>query len=129
MRFSRASSPKVGQAFAQTSFSSCAKGCAKRRRENLVPAFPTRAPSNCTRRTTMSSILLLHESALRPPQAFLREGHLMGAREDIARLLKEAADSMKSDAKGAVIKLEAAYAIARATGGADDTAAVAEELA
>lgn len=53
----------------------------------------------------------------------------MGAREDIARLLKEAAASMKSDAKGAVAKLESAYAVARGTGDADDTALVAEELA
>ena len=53
----------------------------------------------------------------------------MGAREDIARLLKEAAASMKSDAKGAVAKLESAYALARESGDADDTAAVAEELA
>lgn len=53
----------------------------------------------------------------------------MGARDDIARLLKEAAASMKSDAKGAVAKLESAYAVARATGDADDTATVAEELA
>lgn len=36
---------------------------------------------------------------------------------------------MKSDAKGAVAKLESAYAIARETGDADDTATVAEELA
>ncbi len=53
----------------------------------------------------------------------------MGAREDIARLMKEAAASMKTDAKGAVAKLESAYAIARASGDADDTATVAEELA
>ena len=49
--------------------------------------------------------------------------------EDIARLMKEAAASMKTDAKGAVAKLEAAYALARANGNDDDTAAVAEELA
>lgn len=53
----------------------------------------------------------------------------MGSREDIARLLKEAAASMKSDAKGAVAKLEAAYGIAKESGNADDTAVVAEELA
>lgn len=53
----------------------------------------------------------------------------MGSREDIARLLKEAAASMKSDAKGAVAKLESAYAIARESGNDDDTAVVAEELA
>ena len=53
----------------------------------------------------------------------------MGTREDIARLLKEAAASMKTDATGAVAKLESAYAIARESGDADDTATVAEELA
>jgi hypothetical protein len=53
----------------------------------------------------------------------------MGAREDIARLLKESAASMKADVKGAVAKLESAYAIAREAGDADDTAVVAEELA
>ncbi len=53
----------------------------------------------------------------------------MGARDDIARLMKEAAASMKSDAKGAVAKLEAAYGIARGSGDQDDTATVAEELA
>lgn len=53
----------------------------------------------------------------------------MGAREDIARLLKEAAASMKTDAKGAVAKLEAAYGVARESGDVDDTATVAEELA
>jgi hypothetical protein len=50
-------------------------------------------------------------------------------REDIPRLLKEAAASMKSDVKGAVAKLESAYAIAREAGVDDDTAVVAEELA
>jgi hypothetical protein len=53
----------------------------------------------------------------------------MAARDDIARLLKEAAASMKTDAKGAVAKLESAYEIARGAGVADDTALVAEELA
>lgn len=53
----------------------------------------------------------------------------MGAHDDIARLLKEAAASMKSDAKGAVAKLESAYALARGTGVPDDAAVVAEELA
>lgn len=53
----------------------------------------------------------------------------MGAREDIARLLKEAAASMKHDVKGAVAKLELAFTIARETGVADDAAVVAEELA
>jgi hypothetical protein len=53
----------------------------------------------------------------------------MAARDDIARLLKEAAAAIKTDAKGAVAKLESAYEIARGTGDADDTATVAEELA
>lgn len=53
----------------------------------------------------------------------------MADRDDIARLMKEAAASMKSDAKGAVAKLESAYAMARDSGDADDTATVAEELA
>jgi hypothetical protein len=53
----------------------------------------------------------------------------MGAREDIARLMKEASASIKTDAKGAVAKLESAYAIARESGDVDDTATVAEELA
>lgn len=57
----------------------------------------------------------------------------MGAREDIARLLDEAAASMKSDVQGAVAKLESAYALAREIGDANDTAEmssrVAEELA
>ena len=53
----------------------------------------------------------------------------MSALEEIARLMKDAATSMKSDAKGAVAKLETAYALARGTGNPDDTAAVAEELA
>jgi len=47
---------------------------------------------------------------------------------DIARLLKEAAASMKSDLKGAVAKLEKAYGLAQQTGVADDAAVVAEEL-
>jgi hypothetical protein len=53
----------------------------------------------------------------------------MGARDEIARLLKEAAAAMKSDPKGAVARLESAYVIARESGDADDTALVAEELA
>ncbi|MBL8611699.1 MAG: hypothetical protein JNL38_30430 [Myxococcales bacterium] len=53
----------------------------------------------------------------------------MGSRDEIARLLKDAAAAMKRDAKGAVATLEAAYAIARESGNADDTAVVAEELA
>lgn len=51
----------------------------------------------------------------------------MGAHEDIARLLKEAASTIKSDAKAAVAKLESAYALAQ--GDADASAIVAEELA
>lgn len=53
----------------------------------------------------------------------------MSSGDDLARLLKEAAASMKSDVKGAVAKLESAYAIAQGTGNADDAAVVAEELA
>jgi hypothetical protein len=53
----------------------------------------------------------------------------MTTRDEIARLLKDAAASMKSDAKSAVAKLESAYALAKASGDADDTATVAEELA
>ena len=53
----------------------------------------------------------------------------MSARAEIARLLKEAAASMKSDVRGAVAKLESAYALATAAGDPDDTAVVAEELA
>jgi len=53
----------------------------------------------------------------------------MTPREQIARLIKEATGSMKSDVKGAVAKLESAYSIAREAGVADDTAVVAEELA
>ena len=53
----------------------------------------------------------------------------MSAHEDIARLLREAAASMKSDPKSAVAKLEDAYELARGTGVPDDAAVVAEELA
>jgi hypothetical protein len=53
----------------------------------------------------------------------------MGVHEDIARLLKEAAGAMKNDVKGAVGKLEAAYALAIGTDVRDDIAVVAEELA
>jgi len=53
----------------------------------------------------------------------------MGAREDIARLLKDAAGSMKSDMARALTSLESAYRIAVESGDADDTAVVAEELA
>lgn len=53
----------------------------------------------------------------------------MGAREEIARLLKGAAGSMKSDIGRAIAGLESAYRIAVESGDADDTAVVAEELA
>jgi hypothetical protein len=53
----------------------------------------------------------------------------VNARDDVARLLKEAAAWMKNDVKGAVAKLESAYSIAQETGDADTTAMVAEELA
>jgi len=53
----------------------------------------------------------------------------MAARDEIARLLKDASASMKSDPKAAVAKLEAAYALARESGDADDAAVVAEDLA
>jgi hypothetical protein len=53
----------------------------------------------------------------------------MSHARDIAQLLKEAAASMKTDIKGAVVKLESAYAMARDSGVAEDTAVVAEELA
>ena len=53
----------------------------------------------------------------------------MTPHEEIARLLKEAAASMKADVKGAVARLESAYAIACGTGVDDDAAVVAEELA
>ncbi len=48
---------------------------------------------------------------------------------DIARLLTEAAASMKSDVRGAVAKLESAHALAVATGDPEEIARVAEELA
>ena len=47
----------------------------------------------------------------------------MGARDDIARLMKEAAASMKHDATGAVAKLASAYALARDTAATAPTAA------
>ncbi len=53
----------------------------------------------------------------------------MGAREEIARLLKEASASMKRDVKGALASLERAYAIAREAGDAHAPSVVAEELA
>lgn len=54
---------------------------------------------------------------------------MSGGHQDIARLLNEAAASMKKDVKGALAKLETAYALAREVGTADDAATVAEELA
>jgi hypothetical protein len=53
----------------------------------------------------------------------------VGAAEDFARLLKDAAGSMKSDIAGAIEKLNAAYALAEKVGDAQDVAGVAEELA
>lgn len=53
----------------------------------------------------------------------------MAAHQEIASLLKAAAASMKADVKGAVAKLESAYALACGAGVDDDTAVVAEELA
>lgn len=53
----------------------------------------------------------------------------MGSNEEIALLLKEAAASMKSDVKGAVAKLESAYAIAGKGADTEAKAIVAEELA
>lgn len=52
----------------------------------------------------------------------------MGA-SDIARLLKDAAATMKRDPKSAVATLQEAYAIAEKAGNPGDTAYVAEELA
>jgi hypothetical protein len=53
----------------------------------------------------------------------------MGTHDDIARLLQEAAASLKGDLKGAIAKLESAYGIARDAGDEDAMAVVAEELA
>ncbi len=53
----------------------------------------------------------------------------VGAHEDIARLREEATASMKSDAKGAVAKLESAYRLALGASDAADAAEVAEDLA
>lgn len=47
---------------------------------------------------------------------------------DARQLVKEALAILKTDAKGAVAKLEAAYALAREAGVASETASVAEEL-
>jgi hypothetical protein len=46
-----------------------------------------------------------------------------------AKLIKEAAASIKRDAKGAIAKLEEAYALVQASGNKGDIAFVAEELA
>lgn len=51
----------------------------------------------------------------------------MAARE-VQELIKEATTILKSDARGAVAKLEAAYALAREGGTAAEVAGVAEEL-
>lgn len=53
----------------------------------------------------------------------------MSVDEEIGRLFKEAAASMKSDVKGAVASLERAYGIACESGDAEAMAIVAEELA
>lgn len=52
-----------------------------------------------------------------------------GPRDAIAGLLREANASMRSDLRGAVAKLEAAYALALAAGDPEGAASVAEELA
>lgn len=49
-------------------------------------------------------------------------------RADLGQLVKEASAILKSDAKGAVAKLESAYALACEAGVASETASVAEEL-
>lgn len=54
---------------------------------------------------------------------------LMGAREDVARLVAEALAQAKRDAKGAVKTLEAALVVANGTGIPDDAAVVCEHLA
>lgn len=53
----------------------------------------------------------------------------MSAHEDIARLVREATAVIKTDARGAVAKLEEAYQLARGAGDDAESAAVAEELA
>jgi hypothetical protein len=53
----------------------------------------------------------------------------MTSHNEIASLVKDALASMKSDVRGAVGKLEAAYALARAAGEPNEVASVAEELA
>src|SRR4051812_34736112 len=100
----------------------------------------TRSPWRWATRATGRSCSCLEESSShgssmdsrrrpRTPASHRVEIVQMGARDDIARLVKEATASMKTDAKGAVAKLEAAYVLVVATGDADDTATVAEELA
>jgi hypothetical protein len=53
----------------------------------------------------------------------------MTTHDELARLLKDAAASMKSDLRGAVAKLETAYALALAANDPEASAIVAEELA
>lgn len=53
----------------------------------------------------------------------------MTTQDEIARLVKDAAASMKSDVRGAVGMLESAYALAREIGDPHTHASVAEELA
>jgi hypothetical protein len=53
----------------------------------------------------------------------------MKSMKDLARLLKEAAASMKGDVKGAIKKLEAGYEEALQSGADGDGATLAEELA
>lgn len=52
-----------------------------------------------------------------------------GSLDDVKRLLHDARSAMKSDPASAVGALERALAIARTSGGDDDVAVVAEELA
>jgi hypothetical protein len=51
------------------------------------------------------------------------------SRDELGSLLKKAAAAMKSDLAGAVATLEQAYQLATASGDAEDTAVIAEELA
>jgi hypothetical protein len=51
------------------------------------------------------------------------------SRDELGSLLKKAAAAMKGDMKGAVGALEQAYELASASGDAEDTAVIAEELA
>lgn len=50
-------------------------------------------------------------------------------REEVGRLVKAAAATMKGDVDAAIATLATAYGLARAAGDADDAAFVAEELA